>query len=465
MKIELAKAEIIHFVGIGGIGMSGLSMIMKGKGFKVQGSDLSLNKNIERLKKEKIKIFIGHKKQNLKNATIIVISSAIKKNNPEILEAKRKNLPIITRGKMLAHIVSLMKNIVVVGSHGKTTTTSLIASIFQKTKIDPTIINGGVINSIKNTAKLGKSDWSILEADESDGSFIHIPPAYSIITNIDREHMDFYKSMSHLKNYFIQFIEKVPSFGKVFICIDDKTNNELIKFIKNKNIITYGTKKRSNFWIKNIKQNINYSEFDLQINVPNKKKMILKKIRIPLLGIHNVKNSAAATAVSMTIGISFSDIKEGLKSFRGVQRRFNKIFNYNGIDFYDDYAHHPTEIKVVLEGVNKVYKGYEKVCVFQPHRISRLKDLREDFSFAFKNADVVVLCPIYTAGEKIKLGFNYVNFAKEIIKNSKVKLFIVDDNYQLAKFIKKNMFGKKIVIGMGAGTISSWMRKLPELIK
>ena len=465
MKIELAKTEIIHFVGIGGIGMSGLSMIMKGKGFKVQGSDLSLNKNIERLKKEKIKIFIGHKKQNLKNATIIVISSAIKKNNPEILEAKRKNLPIITRGKMLAHIVSLMKNIVVVGSHGKTTTTSLIASIFQKTKLDPTIINGGVINSIKNTAKLGKSDWSILEADESDGSFIHIPPAYSIITNIDREHMDFYKSMKHLKNYFIQFIEKVPSFGKVFICIDDKTNYELIKLSKNKNIITYGTNTKSNFWIKNIKQNINYSEFDLQINVPNKKKMLLKKIKIPLLGIHNVKNSAAAAAVSMTVGISFPDIKEGLKSFKGVQRRFNKIFSYNGIDFYDDYAHHPTEIKVVLEGVNKVYKGYEKVCVFQPHRISRLKDLRRDFSFAFKNADVVVLCPIYTAGEKIKLGFEYVNFAKEIIKNSKVKLFIVDDNYQLAKFIKKNMFGKKIVIGMGAGTISSWMRKLPELIK
>ena len=221
MKIELAKTEIIHFVGIGGIGMSGLSMIMKGKGFKVQGSDLSLNKNIERLKKEKIKIFIGHKKQNLKNATIIVISSAIKKNNPEILEAKEK-FTNYNKRKNVSTYSLFMKNIVVVGSHGKTTTTSLIASIFQKTKLDPTIINGGVINSIKNTAKLGKSDWSILEADESDGSFIHIPPAYSIITNIDREHMDFYKSMNHLKNYFIQFIEKVPSFGKVFICIDDK---------------------------------------------------------------------------------------------------------------------------------------------------------------------------------------------------------------------------------------------------
>ena len=250
MKIELAKTEVVHFIGIGGIGMSGLSLIMKGKGFKVQGSDLNFNKNIERLKKEKIKIFIGQRKQNLKNATIVVISSAIKKKNPEIIEAKRKKLPIITRGKMLAHIVSLTKNIVVVGSHGKTTTTSLIASIFQKTNLDPTIINGGVINSLKSTAKLGKSDWSILEADESDGSFVHIPPTYSIITNIDREHMDFYKSMDDIKNYFKQFIEKVPSFGKTFICIDDKINKELLKNLKNKNLYTYGLSPESNFFIK-----------------------------------------------------------------------------------------------------------------------------------------------------------------------------------------------------------------------
>ncbi len=464
MKIELAKTEIIHFVGIGGIGMSGLSLIMKGKGFKVQGSDLSLNKNIERLKKEKMKVFIGHKKQNLKSATIVVVSSAIKRNNPEIIEARRKKLPIITRGKMLAHMVSLMKNIVVVGSHGKTTTTSLIASIFQNTKLDPTIINGGVINSIKNTAKLGKSDWSILEADESDGSFVHIPPTYSIITNIDREHMDFYKSVEDLKNYFIEFIEKVPSFGKSFICLDDKINIDLIKKLKNQNFYTYGINTKSNFLIKNIKLNKKFTEFDLFVNVPNKKKIHIKKIKTPLIGIHNVRNSVAATAVAMTIGISISDIKKGLLNFRGVQRRFNKIFTYNNIDFYDDYAHHPTEIKLVMEGVDKVYKGYDKVCVFQPHRISRLKDLRKEFSFAFKNADEVILCPIYTAGEKIKLGFNYLDFAKEIVKNSKVKLFIVKDNIDLAKFIKNSMYGKKIVIGMGAGSISNWMRKLPELM-
>ena len=463
MKIEIAKTEIIHFIGIGGIGMSGLSLIMRGKGFKIQGSDLTSNKNVERLKKEKIKIFIGQKKQNLKNATIVVISSAIKKNNPEIVEAKKKNLPIITRGKMLAHIVSLTKNIVVAGSHGKTTTTSLVTSIFQKTKLDPTIINGGVINSIRNTAKLGKSDWSILEADESDGSFVHIPPTYSIITNIDREHMDYYKSIDDLKKYFLKFIEKVPSFGKSFICIDDKVNSEIIKKIKNKNFYTYGLSPKSNFLIKNIKQSTTFSKFDLLMNVPNKK-TTFKNLRIPLIGIHNIRNSVAAAAVALTVGISISNIKKGLLNFKGVQRRFNKVFTYNGIDFYDDYAHHPTEIKVVLESVNKVYQNFDKVCIFQPHRISRLKDLRKEFSYAFKDADTVILCPIYTAGEKIKLGFNYLKFAKEIIKNSKVNLFLVENNNQLAKFIKKNMYGKKIVIGMGAGSISNWMRKIPQLI-
>ena len=465
MKIELAKNEVIHFIGIGGIGMSGLSLIMKGKKFKVQGSDIVLNKNIERLKKEKVKIFIGHKKQHIKNATIVVVSSAIKKNNPELLEAKRKNLPIIKRGKMLAHIVSLTKNIVVAGSHGKTTTTSLVASIFQKTNLDPTIINGGVINSLKSSAKLGKSDWSILEADESDGSFVHIPPTYSVITNIDREHMDFYKNIGDLKKSFNEFIKKVPSFGKSFICIDDQINRELIKNIKNKNFYTYGKNLKSNFLIKNIFQKKEMTKFDLVVNLPNKKKQIIKNIKIPLIGIHNIRNSVAAAAVALTVGITIKDIKDGLLRFKGVQRRFNKIFKFNDVNFYDDYAHHPTEIRMVLDGTKKVFKGYEKVCVFQPHRISRLRDLRREFSFSFYNADIVILCPIYVAGEKMKLGFSYLKFAEEIIKNSKVKLFLIKDNIQLAKFIKKNIYGKKIVIGMGAGTISNWMRKLPELMR
>ena len=464
MKIELAKTEIIHFVGIGGIGMSGLALIMKRMGFNVQGSDVQTNKNVERLKRDKIKINIKHSKKNISSATIVVVSSAIKKNNPELIEAKRRMLPIYKRGQMLANIVSLTKNIVVTGSHGKTTTTSLLAAIFSKTKLDPTIINGGVLNAIKNSVKLGKSDWCILEADESDGSFIHVPPTYSIVTNIDREHMDYYDSIDDLKNLFIKFINKVPSFGKSFICIDDKNNNDLLKRLKIKNYFTYGTNPKSQFYIKNIRQLKEFSEYDLSIKLPGKKSIIIKKIKIPLLGIHNIRNSTAAAAVALTIGISKNTIKIGLKEFKGVQRRFNKIFTHRETNFYDDYAHHPTEIKEVLNGVRAAYKKEEIICVFQPHRISRLKDLKKEFSLSFKKANTVILCPIYAAGEKIKLGFDYTSFAKEIIKNSKVKLFMVNDQYQLAKFIKNNIYGKKIVVGMGAGTISSWMRELPKLI-
>ena len=464
MKIELAKNENIHFVGIGGIGMSGLALIMKGMGFKIQGSDISNNKNIERLKKNRIKILIGHSKKNITKATILVVSSAIKKNNSEVLQAKIKNLPIYKRGDMLAHITSLTQNIVVAGSHGKTTTTSLISGIFAKAKLDPTIINGGVINSLQSSARLGKSKWCVLESDESDGSFIKVPPTYSIVTNVDREHMDYYKSMDKLKNHFLEFINKVPSFGKSFICIDDKVNNELIRKIKTKNFYTYGINKNSNFRIKNIRQHKELSIFDIEILLPAKQKTILSDLNIPLLGLHNIRNATAAVAVGFTIGISKKIIKESLRKFQGVQRRFNKIFSYRGVNFFDDYAHHPTEIKELIEGVDKVYKKEKIFCVFQPHRISRLKDLRNEFSLSFKKAEVVILCPIYKAGERIKLGFNYLNFAKEISKKSDVKVYLVKDQYQLSKFVKQHIYGNKVVIGMGAGSISSWMKELPKLL-
>ena len=465
MKIELAKTEIIHFVGIGGIGMSGLALIMKGLGFKVQGSDISSNKNIERLKKNKIKVYISHNKKNIQKSTILVISSAIKQSNSEIIKAKEKQLPIYKRGDMLAHVVSLLKrNIVVSGSHGKTTTTSLVSGIFSKAKLDPTIINGGVLNSFKNSAKLGKSDWCILESDESDGSFVNISPTYSIITNIDQEHMDYYKTMNNLKQLFIKFIEKTPSFGKSFICLDDKNNKEIVKKLKIKNYYTYGTDNNSQFCIKNISQSKEFSKFNINIKLPGKKNFIINNIKIPLLGHHNIRNATAAAAVASTIGISKKIIKEALKEFKGVQRRFNKIFVFREATFFDDYAHHPTEIKELLKGVRNVYKKEDIVCVFQPHRISRLKDLKKEFSSSFKNANSVILCPIYSAGEKLKLGFNYLNFAKEIIKNSKVNVFLVKNEIQLARFIKQNIYGKKIVIGMGAGSISNWMRNLPKLI-
>ena len=463
MKINFGKTELFHFVGIGGIGMSGLALIMNGLGFKVQGSDISLNKNIERLKEKKISIFLNHNKLNIKKSTILVISSAIKDKNPELIQAKKLKLPIYTRGEMLGHIVSLMRNIVVTGSHGKTTTTSLLSSIFAKAKLDPTIINGGVLNSFGNSARLGKSNWCLIESDESDGSFLKIPFNYSIVTNIDAEHLDYYKSLKNLKKNFLYFLEKTPSLGKAFICIDDVNNLEVLNRVKNKNYYTYGVNKKSNFRILNINQNINFSQFDVLINIPGKKKLI-KKIKIPLLGVHNIKNATSALAVCFSIGITEKVIREGLNKFKGVQRRFNYLFEYNKAIFFDDYAHHPTEIKSVLDGVSEVYKKKKILCIFQPHRISRVKGLKSEFAKCFKKADTVILCPIYKANENIKLNFSYNYFAKLIVKNSKVELIMVQNQNSLNKLLKSTAFGNQIYIGMGAGSISNWIKSFKNNI-
>ena len=462
MKIDLGKNELIHFVGIGGIGMSGLALIMNELGYKVQGSDILKNRNIERLREKKIKVSINHKKENIKKTTVLVVSSAIKKNNPELAEAMKKKLPIYTRGDMLGHIVSFMRNVVVTGSHGKTTTTSLVSSIFTTGNLDPTIINGGVLNSFGNSAKLGKSNWCVTESDESDGSFLKIPFTYSIATNLDSEHLDFYKNINNLKKSFLKFIEKIPSVGKGFICNDDKNLKNILKKSKNKNFYTYGKDKKSNFQISNIKQASNFSNFDIKINIPSKKKAI-KGIKLPMIGLHNIQNAAAAVSLAFTIGLPEKYIKQGLYNFKGVQRRFSHVFDWKNISFYDDYAHHPTEISSVLSGVKNVFKNKEIVCVFQPHRISRVINLKKEFSKCFKMADIVLLCPIYTANEKIKLNFTYHSFAKSIIKNSNVRLIQVEDELQLRKFVKQNIFGEKIYIGMGAGSISNWMRNLKNI--
>ncbi len=459
MKINIGKTELIHFVGIGGIGMSGLALIMDSLGFRIQGSDKSDNKNLNLLRKRKIPIYLNHNKQNIKNCTVLVVSSAIKKSNPEYRHAKKLNLPIYKRGELLGHIVSLMKNIVVTGSHGKTTTTSILSNIMNYAKLDPTIINGGVLNSIGSSAKLGKSDWSLVESDESDGSFLQIPFNYSIITNIDNEHLDYYRTMKNLKNKFIEFINKTPSFGKAFLCLDDKNIKNILPKIKNKNFYTYGLSKQSNFIIENVIQNKSYSKFDVKIKIPGKTK-IIKNIIIPLLGLHNIKNTTSALAVAFSIGVPDRLIKLGLKSFKGVERRFNYLFKKNNVPFFDDYAHHPTEILSVLDGVKKVYKDEKIVCIFQPHRISRLRSLKRKFTKCFKKANTIILCPIYKAGENFKLGFSYESFAKQIIRNSEVNLIMIKNELDLKKIVKNLAYGNKIFIAMGAGSISSWIRNL-----
>ena len=459
-NIRLGQKEIIYFLGIGGIGMSGLAQVMKTMGFKIQGSDQTKNKNISNCLQAGIKVFIGHSKKNIKNATILVKSSAIKNNNVEIKEAKKRRIPIYSRAEVLANVVSLKKNIIITGSHGKTTTTSLVAKILSDQKLDPTIINGGVINSFKSNAKLGKGDWAILEADESDGSFLKLPINYSIVTNIDFEHLDYYKSYKNLENAFIQFINKTPPIGKSLICIDNKNIKKILRKIKNKNILTYGFKKEANYRISNARYNSDHSLFDLNYKDLNNSKIIIKNINLKLIGEHNILNASAAIAVCINLGVKIDIIKKALRNFSGVQRRMTKIFTKNKNEFFDDYAHHPTEISSILNGINKAYNKRKIITVFEPHRYSRILALKEAFSKSFIKSDIVLICPIYAAGEKKNLQFNLFNFAKLISKNSKTQVIIVKNQKELSNYFKKNLISDEIVIGMGAGSISQWMREL-----
>ena len=463
-KINLAQKDVIHFVGVGGIGMSGLAQIMKNMGFKIQGSDQIKNKNTTSCLKSGIKIFIGHSPINVKKATILVKSTAIRNNNVEVKYAKKNKIPIYSRAEVLADVVSLKKNIIITGSHGKTTTTSLVAKILSDQKLDPTIINGGVINSFKSNAKLGKGDWAILEADESDGSFLKLPMNYSIITNIDHEHLDYYKNFKNLEKSFVEFINKTPPTGKAVICIDNKNVKKILNKIKNKNILTYGESNKANYKISNIKYNFNSTTFDLRFRNTEKKKKIIKNINVKLLGKHNVLNATAAFIVCLNLGADQSIIKKSLKNFSGVQRRMTKIFTKNKNDFYDDYAHHPTEINSILEGVNNVSSTRKIISVFEPHRYSRVISLKKEFSKCFSKSNLVIVCPLYAAGEKKNNKFNLAKFSSLIAKNSKTQVILVKNEIQLVKYFKKNLLSNEIIIGMGAGIISKWMNNLKSLI-
>ena len=460
MKINIASNEVIHFIGIGGIGMSGLAQIMNNMGFAIQGSDLNRNKNTERLIKSGIKVYFGHHQKNLKKATMVVISSAVKKNNKELKSAKHKKLPVFKRGEMLANIVALKKNIVVAGSHGKTTTTSLVANILVEAGLDPTVINGGVINALKNTAQLGKGEWAVIESDESDGSFLKLPITYSIITNVDKEHLDFYGSFERLKKSFCNFIKKTPSFGKSIICIDNNNLKSLLSKCKTSNFLTYGFDKNSNYQITNVKKRINYSIFDLRIKFSGYTIRKIENIKVNLIGDHNITNATASIVVALNLGIQVSKIKKALKKFLGIQRRFTKVFSVGKREFYDDYAHHPTEIRAVINSARQVYKDRKIICIFQPHRYSRVKSLKKEFALSFESSDAVVLCPVYSAGEKAKYNFNQNKFSQLISKKSKIQVINIQNQNELKNYFKKNLLDNELVICMGAGSISNWIREI-----
>jgi UDP-N-acetylmuramate--alanine ligase len=460
-KLMLNYAGKIHFSGIGGIGMSGIAEILHNLGYDIQGSDLAENYVIDRLRKLGIKIFLQQTSDNIDHASLVVKSTAIKDNNPEIIAAREKKIPVISRSEMLAELMRLKVSIAISGSHGKTTTTSLTACMFEAAKKNPTVINGGIINNRGTTAYLGNDDFLIAEADESDATFIKIPSTIGVITNIDPEHLDFYETFDNVKKAFYTFISNLPFYGFGVVCIDHPIAKEIANTIIERKIITYGIEsKDADIRAINIRQELNGSIFDVIIsNNVNTKIRELKNIKLPTPGIHNVLNALAPIAIALQLDFAKEDIINGYNSFQGVKRRFTLTGEYNGIKFIDDYAHHPEEIKVTLQTAQSVaQKNNGKViAIFQPHRYSRLQTLFSDFIHCFKEADILYIADVYAAGEAPIENLNkelLINAIKQAEAHQNANLLMSVN--ELPDIIKNKANPNDIVIFLGAGNITYW---------
>ena len=456
--MNINKNQKIHIIGIGGIGMSGIAEILDGLEYQVQGSDLLENANVKRLKKRKINIFIGHKKSNIKDSDIVVYSTAINKKNPEIKYAIQKEIPILSRSEILSQIVKLKKTISISGSHGKTTTTTIISSILNHLKLSPTVINGGIINEYGTNTKLGSGEWMVVEADESDGTFLKLQSTIAVVTNIDEEHIEFYGNFNNLKKSFKKFISQIPFYGFAVVCLENKHINLIINKIYSTNIITYGFSDNCNIQALNIRYLKNKTLFDVSISQKTKK-IFVKNFSIPIIGEYNVLNALAAIAVVFHMGLSINKIKLSLKKFQGVLRRLTNVGEFGKIRFIDDYAHHPTEIINVLGALRKSNPKIKITAIFQPHRYSRLLSLQNEFFHSFKSIDQLYISDVYAAGEKKPKLFDIKKLVKEIEKKSKVKSFYLKDFNNILDNIR-NSNSCEIYIFLGAGNITDWPYKI-----
>ncbi len=457
----------VHFVGIGGIGMSAIAEILHSKGFKVSGSDLNQNLITNRLRNKGIKVYYKHASKNIKNADIIVYSSAIKPSNIEIKSGLKKKIPLYSRAMMLAEVMRLKKSITVSGSHGKTTTTSLISSILEYSGYDPTIINGGIINGINANAKLGDGEWIVAEADESDGSFTMLPSTIGVINNIDLEHLDFYDNIREIKDSFISYAHNIPFYGFLAVNIDDKNVKNILNQISHKKIFTYGFSNDADFYAENLrtikKSNTFFSCFDIVTNFDTKK--ILKNILIPLIGPHNVTNTLAAYCICKALKVPDAKIKKSLRKFQGVKRRFSIVYHSLNTMIIDDYAHHPKEIKMTLDALKSITKQ-NLVVVFEPHRFSRIKKLKEEFLHSFKNANSIFVLPIYSAGEKIKKQITNLELSILLKKKYKNKLVEpVNEQKVLYSSLKEIISKGDNVIFLGAGQSSKIANSFSNFLK
>ena len=390
MKVLPLDMGFIHFVGIGGIGMSGIAEILHNLGYLVQGSDISEGANVKRLRAMGIKIYLGHSENNLGDAEVVVISSAVNPDNPEVEGARHRLMPIVRRAEMLGELMRLKWSIAVGGTHGKTTTTSMIAALLDAADLDPTVINGGIINAWGSNARLGKGDWMVVEADESDGTFVKLPATIAVVTNIDSEHMDHYGSFEALRASFDTFVENVPFYGFATLCVDDAEVQAMIPRVTDRKIITYGRSPQADIFMISIETSENGSCFDVIISDrTTQKKRTLSNIFLPMHGAHNVQNALSVIAIANEMGIADSILKKALGGFEGVKRRFTKTGEVNGISIIDDYAHHPVEIAAVISAARAAAPNGRIISVVQPHRYSRLRDLFNDFCTCFNDADAV----------------------------------------------------------------------------
>ena len=455
----------IHFIGIGGIGMSGIAEIMLRIGYLVQGSDAKASANTERLEKLGARIFVGHDAGHVQGASAIVYSTAVKADNPEMMAAREAHIPLVRRAEMLAELMRLQSSVAVGGTHGKTTTTSMIACLMDAGGLDPTVVNGGIINAYGTNAKVGEGDWIVVEADESDGSFLRLKSTVAVVTNIDPEHLDHYGTFDAAKKAFRDFVENVPFYGFAVMCLDHPEVQALAATVENRRLITYGTNPQAEVRALNVAMGPDGARFDVAFAIRGQDEALINDLHLPMAGMHNVLNALAALAVARELGVSDADLKKGLTGFGGVKRRFTTTGVVGGVRVIDDYGHHPVEIASVLKAARAVTPEGRVIAVVQPHRFTRLRDLFAEFCACFNDADEVIVADVYTAGEQPIEGISRDSLVEGLRRHGHRHALPLPSVAELPAIVARDAKPGDVVVLLGAGDITTWAYALPAQLE
>jgi UDP-N-acetylmuramate--alanine ligase len=455
----------VHFVGIGGIGMSGIAEVLDNLGYSVTGSDVADSANVKRLRDKGIKVAIGHKAENIDGADVVVVSSAIKRDNPELIAARGKRLPVVRRAEMLAELMRLKSCVAIAGTHGKTTTTSMVASLLDAGGLDPTVINGGIINAYGTNARLGGGDWMVVEADESDGTFLKLPADVAIVTNIDPEHLDHFQTFDAVQDAFRAFVENVPFYGFAVMCTDHPVVQTLVGKLEDRRILTYGENPQADVRLADLDHHNGESRFSVLFRDRDGKiSHTIDNLALPMPGRHNALNATAAVAVAHALGLKSDAIRRALAGFSGVKRRFTRVGEWNGATIIDDYGHHPVEISAVLRAARESTAG-QVIAVMQPHRYTRLRDLFEQFCTCFNDADAVIIAPVYPAGEQPIPGADRDALVTGLRAHGHKHAIPLEGPAKLPSLIKDLAKPGDYVVCLGAGSITQWAYALPAELK